>query len=665
MSDVSDYKLVLSSGYFDRDWYLTQYPDVANEQVDPLTHYMENGWIENRNPGPFFSTRCYLFENPDVKEAGVNPLVHYLKNGKKEGRRNKYEIIRKGGYVDEEWYMSAYPDTDYAAISPTEHYILFGWREGTKPYESWSDDYFFIANPEAADKNICPLYYMNFEINSAVRSLQEIIVHIWGGFVQGEKKFLVLSCAYDDIVADLEGEKRKHTRPDVCGAVRCFEQYIKQEFNEYSIFIRVDDIDFRKGFSISLSRESNPDHRIGTGALFVWNLFSLERILPQKLYMYLEGNIITVADKSFFVKKIRDSGDKVKAENLRKITRGRKNKSMVLFSEFRGITNDNAWELFKTRLKSDPDTFFITSQKKYDAVEDTHIKEHLAVYNSEKHKELLFKAKNLVCSWTLSDMIPTEFKHEFYLYPFMDYNFFYCPHGISYDKNSNFLTPLFLGYPKVVFCCSEMERAYFRYRCGQENVIVTGYPRMDKWLSPVTDEITFNFTYRKAYDDKYFLKIAQIITLVRERFPDRNINYLFHPAITGPLQKKLISMIDDKSINYYPASDEENFNDVFNRSKYLITDYSSVAYDFAYREGAFSIYYLAEGLTDGHYDLNPLFYTSHIGIIVRDPGELLKVLDMEKVPDSVAERRKSFYRYYDSNNSQRVLDIIEKEVKNG
>ena len=60
---------------------------------------------------------------------------------------------------------------------------------------------------------------------------------------------------------------------------------IKYETREHSDewLPRINDIDFRKGFSISLSRESNPDHRIGTGALFVWNLFSLERILPQKL----------------------------------------------------------------------------------------------------------------------------------------------------------------------------------------------------------------------------------------------------------------------------------------------------------------------------------------------------------------------------------------------
>ena len=665
MNNVSDYQMVLSSGYFDYNWYLEKYPDVAENNVNPLAHYMEFGWKEDRNPGPWFSTRCYLFENPDVKEAGVNPLLHYLVHGKKEGRKNKFEIIKKEGYVDEDWYMSNYPDIDYAAISPTEHYILFGWCNGMIPFEDWSDEAFFIANPEAADRDICPLYYMNFEVNSAVRSLQDIVVHIWGGFVQKEKKYLVLSCAYHDITVEFEGDKRKHKRPEVCGALRCFEQYIKQEFNEYALFIPVDDISFKNGSLIKLYRESEPEHSIDAKALFIWNLFSLEKILPPKLFFYLKGDRIIVSDKKSFVKQINDSGDKEKIKNIKKIMHTRKSSSMLLFSEFRGITNDNAWELFKNRLKTDKNTFFVTNQNKYDKVTDEELKKHLVVYNSDRHKELIFKTKNLVCSWTLSDIIPTEFKHEFYLYPFMDYNFFYCPHGISYDKNSNFLTPLFLGYPKMIFCSSEMERSYFLYRCGQENVTVTGYPRMDKWIAPETDEITFNFTYRKGYDDIYFEKIAQIVTLVRGKFPDRIINYLFHPAITGPMQRKLKGLIDDSSINYYPATDESNFNEVFNRSKYLITDYSSVAYDFAYRDGAFSVYYLADGLTDGHYDLNPLFYTSHIGVITKEPEELLKILEMKYPPEYINERRTAFYKYLDSNNSQRVLDIIEKEVKNG
>jgi hypothetical protein len=78
--------LLGSSALFDRDWYLTQYPDVAAAGIDPTLHYLRHGAIEGRDPGPGFSTRWYLDTYEDVSKAGVNPLVHYLEHGKTERR---------------------------------------------------------------------------------------------------------------------------------------------------------------------------------------------------------------------------------------------------------------------------------------------------------------------------------------------------------------------------------------------------------------------------------------------------------------------------------------------------------------------------------------------------------------------------------------------------
>jgi O-antigen biosynthesis protein len=65
---------------FDGDWYLATYPDVARAGLDPLSHYLEHGAAEGRDPGPSFSTRGYLRSYPDVAALGVNPLLHYVRN---------------------------------------------------------------------------------------------------------------------------------------------------------------------------------------------------------------------------------------------------------------------------------------------------------------------------------------------------------------------------------------------------------------------------------------------------------------------------------------------------------------------------------------------------------------------------------------------------------
>lgn len=73
--------LLRDSTFFDREWYLSSYPDVAISGVDPVLHYLDHGASEGRDPSPRFSTRAYLARRPDVAAALINPLVHFLTDG--------------------------------------------------------------------------------------------------------------------------------------------------------------------------------------------------------------------------------------------------------------------------------------------------------------------------------------------------------------------------------------------------------------------------------------------------------------------------------------------------------------------------------------------------------------------------------------------------------
>lgn len=78
--------LIGQSGLFHADWYLENYPDVAESCVDPLRHYVVDGAYELRDPGPKFSAFRYHQANPDVTGEGIPALQHYLMNGRQEGR---------------------------------------------------------------------------------------------------------------------------------------------------------------------------------------------------------------------------------------------------------------------------------------------------------------------------------------------------------------------------------------------------------------------------------------------------------------------------------------------------------------------------------------------------------------------------------------------------
>lgn len=74
------------TGLFDPEYYRTANPDVAAAGIDPLSHFLQSGWLERRDPSPRFSVSGYIARYDDVREAGVNPLVHYLMHGRLEGR---------------------------------------------------------------------------------------------------------------------------------------------------------------------------------------------------------------------------------------------------------------------------------------------------------------------------------------------------------------------------------------------------------------------------------------------------------------------------------------------------------------------------------------------------------------------------------------------------
>ena len=83
------YSQIIKSGYWDEIYYLSQITDAAVSNA--LTHYLEIGWQEGKNPSQQFDTRAYLQDNPDVEQSGMNPLIHYILYGQYE-KRNIREV---------------------------------------------------------------------------------------------------------------------------------------------------------------------------------------------------------------------------------------------------------------------------------------------------------------------------------------------------------------------------------------------------------------------------------------------------------------------------------------------------------------------------------------------------------------------------------------------
>lgn len=105
----------------------------------------------------------------------------------------------------------------------------------------------------------------------------------------------------------------------------------------------------------------------------------------------------------------------------------------------------------------------------------------------------------------------------------------------------------------------------------------------------------------------------------------------------------------------------EEFNRHFGSAKYLITDFSSVAYDFSYKNDSIAIYYLEDNFVKYHYDLEPAFFDIHLGIVTKNKAELLQALSLKKPTQDMMKRRKDFFYQLDNKNASRVYEAIFKE----
>ena len=91
---------------FDGFWYAERNPDVVAGGKDPFTHYVEYGFAEGRHTSQAsaekaifadfgketFDKNMYLSLNPDVLQAGVDPVKHFIEYGYSENRPTRLNL---------------------------------------------------------------------------------------------------------------------------------------------------------------------------------------------------------------------------------------------------------------------------------------------------------------------------------------------------------------------------------------------------------------------------------------------------------------------------------------------------------------------------------------------------------------------------------------------
>ncbi len=169
---LSDYEWVATE--FDQEFYLTQFSPPLGPDIDPIEHFLLEGWIKGCDPSPLFSVSAYLEANPDIRSEGINPFVHYLREGRNEGRRfaptdvgresdianielSDYEWVAPE--FDSEFYLKHFSEPPGDEIDLIEHFLSKGYLAGFDPAPSFSTAAYLKANEDVAKSGVNPFVH--------------------------------------------------------------------------------------------------------------------------------------------------------------------------------------------------------------------------------------------------------------------------------------------------------------------------------------------------------------------------------------------------------------------------------------------------------------------------------------------------------------------------
>ncbi|WP_081321300.1 rhamnan synthesis F family protein [Pseudomonas parafulva] len=340
-----------------------------------------------------------------------------------------------------------------------------------------------------------------------------------------------------------------------------------------------------------------------------------------------------------------------------------------LYAERSGLACDNAYEAFKYASKRNPNSLYITSKSVISNEKDPAIRSRMIEFGSNRHREVLLEAKNIFCSFgypavmasILKDIHVTALKYKLHL----------MWHGISAgDKNSYEIAAFNGNSADSVLACSQYEQSNF-IKLGHTNVLLTGYPRMDKWANDAkldANALILFFTWRRSLlhatladflDSEYVHAITELVVRINKEHPAMNIYYFIHNSIPSKHSEILAAILRSKTpnIRFVNNNDQASFNKIFNTSQYLITDYSSVGYDFAYHKERSPIFYMPAKFISGHYTPTPLFKKIQPGVQALSLDAVMKAI---KVDEHLRHNTavKNFFAYSDNLNCARSYDAL-------
>ncbi len=371
-----------------------------------------------------------------------------------------------------------------------------------------------------------------------------------------------------------------------------------------------------------------------------------------------------------------------------------KNRRIWIFSDRTDFADDNAKHLFDYALGQDDNVekYFAVNgnSKSFEYMKGLaknnkkDFSSHVLSFASLKHKILYLFAEKAISSYTNEEFINPFYEHDNKeLYSgLITAERLFLQHGVTKDDISKFVKK-YNNNLSLILTVSDLERESFLnegYNYDESIIPVLGFPRFDNLLNEniyafkdllsenrnnYSKQILFMPTWRKDLE-------RGNLFLSSDYF--RNLNsFLNNERLFSILKEKGYKLIFKPHaemmdyLSYFNLNDEiivdldSSYQVLFKNSSLLITDFSSVFFDFAYLKKPV-IYYQAN--EDYHYDKGYFDYGSMgFGEVIEKESDLIDKIEFYisndfEMEDNFRENVEDFFKFIDDNNCKRVYEWI-------
>ncbi|KFN90523.1 GgaB family minor teichoic acid biosynthesis protein [Tetragenococcus muriaticus 3MR10-3] len=374
-------------------------------------------------------------------------------------------------------------------------------------------------------------------------------------------------------------------------------------------------------------------------------------------------------------KNIKIESFELKNEYYQILENGKRNNKVWLIGERTDTAQDNGIQLFKwLQTHTDIEAYYVIDQQSKDFKRIKHL-QNVVIFGSKPHYEIAAKANVLISTHDLENILPYKTARGFWGYE--NTIRIFLQHGVLGRKNVEYHKKHY-DLPFHLFDVTSKSEKYEivvkQLGYQPEDVAVTGLPRFDNLpLVPnkKVKKLLIMPTWRDWLNSDYAFKDSEYMQQYLDLIND----------------ERLATLLDryDVEVNFYPHYRAQEFfkyhlSNVTGRIQYielgektvqelliehdlLITDYSSISFDFSYMNKPVIFF---------HFDVERFFRKgilrpveeTFIGKIAYNKNELIDNIERAIKSNDITQNTdiSGLFSYVDHKNSERVYKAILSKI---